>query len=261
MSEHSDVSPGGSNEEGGDPPLHAVRMSRVSLAVGSTPVYVLVHDTGVPGLTYVNVHNDERTAVDAGLTVIGRHGGRVLELSHDGARNITFEMGGETYVFDPNRMFTDAGARKSLAELGPYSDAAHRVVRAFAEEAFASFGLAPGGAVITLHNTMSGLFSARSYMDAGEYAPDVVDVALPNDGDPFDFVFVTDPGIHEALAQAGINSVLQDNERTRDDGSLSIRAVPERLLYANVEARLGHLESQIGMLLTVRSLFEERLEP
>ena len=253
--------PGASDSVGGrtvtvSNPL-TIRRTRTTLTVGSTPVDIVAHETDAPGLTYVNVHNDERTAVEAGLAVIRRHGGRVIELEHVGVRNITFPLGGTEYVFDPNRMFTDAGARKTLSDLGPFSEAALSAVRAFAEEVFESFGLARGGAVVTLHNTMSGLFSAESYLDGGEYAEDVADVALHEGADPFDFFFVTDATVHKALADAGFNSVLQDNDRTRDDGSLSIRAAREGLAYANTEARIGHLEAQIDMLLFVRTVLGE----
>ncbi len=249
--------PGGGRREAIGIP-HPIRQTRATLNVGSTPVDVVAHETDTPGLTYVNVHNDERTAVEAGLVVIGRHGGRVFELQHGGVRNITFSIDGTTYVFDPNRMFTEAGVRKTLSDLGRFSEAALQSVCAFAEEVLASFDLDRRGAVVTLHNTMSGLFSAESYRAGGEYAQDVAAVAVHDGADPFDFFFVTEGAVHEALAAAGFNSVLQDNERTRDDGSLSIRAAREGLAYANAEARLGHLEAQIDMLLFVRTLLDGR---
>lgn len=230
----------------------------MALRIGSASVDLVLHETDASGLTFINVHDDEDTSVRAALEVIGRHGGRVFELQHGDVRNITFGLDGTAYVFDPNRMFTDAGARMTLEQLGPYSDAAHRAVRTFAREVIRRIDPAASDTVITVHNTMSGQFSAASYRPGGEYGHDAADVTIHDGSDPLDFFYVTVPDLHERLSAAGFNSVLQDDEGARDDGSLSVFATRERLPYVNCEAWIGHLETQVAMLLALRGILLAR---
>src|SRR5690606_3176038 len=88
----------------------AVRSERHALRLGETTVPVVVHAAEAAGLTYLNLHDDEGTSVAAALRVVRRHGGRVVELRHTGARNVAFTVDGRAYAADPNRIFTDAGA-------------------------------------------------------------------------------------------------------------------------------------------------------
>lgn len=241
-----------------DKACFTVHVTRTTLHLGAAHVDFVVHETDAPGLTFINVHDDEQTSVEASLEVIGRHGGRVIELQHGDVRNITFKLDGTVFEFDPNRMFTDDGARASLQTHGPCSDAAHRAVRAFAEEVIRLIDPAGKDVVITVHNTMSGQFSAKSYMPGGEYGPDAAAVVIHDAVDPLDFFFVTVNALHEGLSAAGFNSVLQDDAQARDDGSLSVYATRKQLPYVNCEARIGHLEAQIRMLLALRNILGDR---
>ncbi|HSK13775.1 MAG TPA: hypothetical protein VK907_11205, partial [Phnomibacter sp.] len=75
----------------------------------------------LPGIWFVHVHEDEATAVLAATEFIDSTGqGCFMTLKHGMGRNIQFTLGGITYKFDPNRIYTDAGRRATLARLGPY---------------------------------------------------------------------------------------------------------------------------------------------
>ena len=230
---------------GGTPSLTEERRM---VALGSDSVAVVTHAANRPGLTYINVHDDENTSVQAGLDVIRRPGGRVIELQHMDRRNIVFTLDGTTYEFDPNRMFTDVGAEASLHRFGAYSDSAFAVVRRFADELIEAYDLAALSVVVTLHNNTEGTYSAKSYAEGGEYEEDAADVFIVEGSDPDDFFFVTDRGIFEKLKAGGFNVVLQDNDRATDDGSLSVFCGQHDIPYVNVEAQRGHLEAQIRML-------------
>ncbi len=219
-----------------------------SARLGADSVAVVTHRAERAGPTYINVHDDENTSVQAGLDVIRRRGGRVIELQHADRRNIIFTLDGTTYEFDPNRMFTDAGAEASLRRYGPYSEAAFAVVRRFADDLIETYDLAALSVVVTLHNNTEGDYSAKSYAEGGAYEADAADVFIVEGSDPDDFFFVTDRTLFEKLKKGGFNVVLQDNAHATDDGSLSVFCGKHGIPYVNVEARRGHLEAQIRML-------------
>ncbi len=226
----------------------AITETRTTLQVGERSVDLVVYATEAPGLTYVNVHDNEQTSVEAALQVLRARGGNVIVLKHSGERNITFTLGDSVYVFDPNRMFTDEGARRTLEDLSRYTPEAHAAVRQFAEEVLAFYNLPALTAVITLHNNTGDEYTALSYAAGGEYETDARAVFVREGSDPDDFFFVTDAGIYDALRARGFNVVLQDNEQATDDGSLSVYCGQHGLPYINAEAQHGHLRPQVAML-------------
>jgi hypothetical protein len=217
--------------------------------VGETDVQLVITE-GRPGLTFLVLHDDENTAVEAGIEVIRRHGGRLIEVRAAGERNVRFEQGGRTYAFDPNRVFTVAGARETLRRQSPSgsSAAALDAVRRFAREVVDLGFDSAAPAVVTLHNNTDGAYSANSYALGGEFATDATAMHVPLDGEPDDFFFVTDSTAYSALHDRGFSVVLQNNATVTDDGSLSVWAGRRGLPYVNVEAEHGHLEQQIEMI-------------
>ncbi|WP_412067060.1 hypothetical protein [Rubrivirga sp. IMCC43871] len=209
-------------------------------------------------LNALNLHDDESTSVDAALAVVREVGGRVVELRHSGERNLTFAVGGATFRADPNRVFTDAGRRRTLASLSTSTPAALAALEAFADSALAVYAAVSPAVVITLHNNTEDNYSARSYAAGGEYASDAAAVTIHPGSDPDDFFFVTDRALYDALAAAGFNAVLQDNDAATDDGSLSVWAARRGVPYVNVEAQHGHVEAQARM---VRALVEVLSRP
>ena len=213
---------------------------------------IVAHETGVPGLTYVNMHDDENTAVAATLGTLRRRGGRLVEVRHTGERNLSFEWEGTVYAFDPNRVFTDAGAEATLRDLGAFSEGALRVTQGFAERLLGVIDpeelRAGAGLVVTVHNNKPGYYSAKSYGRGGEHEREAVRVRPSRETAPDDFFFVTEPRHYQLLQGGSFHVVLQDNATVTDDGSLSVWAAREGLPYINVEAQHGHLREQIDML-------------
>ena len=204
------------------------------------------------GLTFVNLHDDENTSVKAALVVIDSIGGRLIELRHSGERNIRFEMSSSTYEFDPNRMFTDKGTKKSMKKFGPFSKKAHSNIRALAQHLIDSLDLRM---IVTLHNSSDENYSSLSYLD--EYKNDAAEVFINPERDPDDFFFVTTEVLFDKFKNLGYNTVLQNNATMTDDGSLSVLAGRQGIPYINVEAQHGHFDEQVEMLFTLVSVLGE----
>ena len=229
-------------------PKYEINETRTPIIIGDATVDVVVHATEAPGLTYINLHDNEDTAVEAARAVIGHYGGRIIELQHTGERNVQFGLKDSTYVFDPNRIFSDAGIAATLDTLGVYSDSAHAVVRTFADTLLSFYDLPSTDVVVTVHNNTENNYSALSYVDEGEYAVDARFTTVTDQHDPDDFFFVTDLDLYNQIRQAGFNVVLQDNAFVTDDGSLSVYAAQLGVPYVNVEARHGHHQEQVVMI-------------
>lgn len=234
---------------------HEITTTRIPLPIGDSTVDLVLHQTSLLGLTYLNLHDDENTSVRAALDVIRQHGGRVFELKHSGARNVTFELDGIKYEFDPNRMFNDQGAAASLKRFGPVSDAAISAVSSFADATLQQIMPPESNLVVTLHNNERSGYSVLSYLADGSFASEALHVHVGEGIDPDDFYFITDLDLYDQLRQADLNVVLQDNIQVTDDGSLSVWSAQHQLPYVNIEAQDGHRRSQAEMILFLHELF------
>src|SRR3954462_10172172 len=56
------------------------------------------------GITFLNVHENESTSVQAAEKFLADIGGTLVKLNHLGTRNLTFKISKRTYAIDPNRM-------------------------------------------------------------------------------------------------------------------------------------------------------------
>lgn len=88
----------------------------------------------------------------AAKTVVYWYGGSLYFLQHGGDRLITFEMNGTTYIFDPNRMFTPIGRRKTLLSYSTYSPAADAAVTALANKVLEVYRFQARRIVVAIHN-------------------------------------------------------------------------------------------------------------
>ena len=227
---------------------HEISRRVIPVQMGEAEMQVVVYDSGEPGITYLNMHDNEDTAAEAALDVIRRNGGRLIELQHTGERNVAFGLGDTTYVFDPNRMFTPRGLEATLREHGPYSAEARAAASELAAALLEAADVDTARVVITVHNNTQGQYSVLEYMDRGEYQADALFAYYDDATDPDDFFFVTNEQLYSALREAGFNVVLQDNARVTDDGSLSVFAGRRGIPYVNAEAQHGHFEEQVRML-------------
>ncbi len=229
-------------------PPYAVTTREIPVKIGDRRVEIVVHQSARPGPTYINVHDDENTAVASALARLRCCGGRLIELRHGGSRYISFRLRGVKYKFDPNRIFTDRGARATLKWLGSYSPAAWVATRRFAKRIIAVAGINSLAYVVAVHNNTRGHYSADSYIKGAGEARDAAAVYIPHGSDPDDFFFVTSHAVYTELRALGrFPIVLQNNAHATDDGSLSIYAAKHGIICFTVEAQEGHLQRQAEM--------------
>ncbi len=227
------------------------------LRIGDTEIEV--DSTAKPGsqFLFVNLHDDENTGVQAGLKVLEKWGGRLVELRHSGHRDVSFRLEGTEYRVDPNRIFTPSGVRATLLSRSRYSPSAAATVSQFAAGLLELYGVERAEAVIALHNNSPEKYSAQSYAAGGEFSRDAEDVSIRAGSDPDDFFFVTERVVFDALKARGYNTVLQDNRQVSDDGSLSVYCGKSNVRYINVEAEAGHLTEQTRMISDLLGVLRE----
>lgn len=230
-----------------------------NVAVGDQTVELRTW-TGGPGHWFVNLHDDENTSVDAALWYIRKRGGRVIELAHDGTRNVTFGLGSTKHAVDPNRIYTDAGRAATLESLSEYSEAANEATKALSDAVVGRINDANPTWVVALHNNTDESYSLKSYLPEGPYLGDARAVHHGFDMDPDDFYFVTDEKLYRALAMKNLNVVLQNNDGVTDDGSLSVYCARAGIRYVNVEAQHGHERTQRRMIVRLLRALPD-LEP
>jgi hypothetical protein len=217
------------------------------------------------GLTYFAPHYSETTAPEAAQTVIDRNGGKVAWLVHGDEhrpkRNVSFVLEGARFEFDPNRMFTEVGARKSLAMFSNTNTRNELFSRAvdqvnnFATALLSNNNyylhptMAQGKVVVGIHNNHGG-YSVESYKPGGEYHKEIErngGYYYNQNGHPGNFFYTTSEAIFEVLKQNKFSVVLQTAKPT-DDGSLSVYCGTHNVDYINVEAELSERDAQTLMI-------------
>jgi len=193
----------------------------------------------------INVNENEVTSISAALGILKEYGGKFIYLNHTGSRNIRFNLNGKFFEFDPNRIFTLAGIKKTLNNLGNYSSEAEQVVNEFAKFIIKEI-TKDSLYVIAVHNNSDDSYSADSYN--GSYKQDAKKININKSEDPDDFFFVVRESDFEYLKLKGYNVILQDNENVRDDGSLSVYCGKNNIPYINVETQEGKYKKQFQMI-------------
>ncbi|MDP3268856.1 MAG: protein tyrosine phosphatase [Legionella sp.] len=202
---------------------------------------VIIQQIKGKGKTYVHVHHNEQTALRAAKIVINKQGGSLITLIHSGGRNIVFHLNNQRYEFDPNRIYTDTGIKKTLTQYSSYSPAAHQEVKKLANSIKQ---ILPPGKVIAVHNNSS--YSLKDYLPGHQLAHDAKALYMSPDNYYRNFYLVTKIKDYLRLKMEGFNGILQKPAAT-DDGSLSIYLAKRE--YINVEAGYDQLQAQVNMLL------------
>lgn len=221
--------------------------------VGDRKIAVKTFRYGTGGKNViVNLHHNEITALDAAHKVLSVSEGVLVHIENGNDRIISFRQGNRTFRFDPNRIFTEAGIRKTLAKLSErVTPEAIKAVRKFA--AYLKSKLpASAAVVIAVHNNEDGDLSVDSYTKNGDLKREAAQVHVVEKHDADNFFLTTDLSLFRKLKSLGYNVILQHNKRASDDGSLSIYFGLKKKKYVNVEAEFGQLavqEEMIGVLL------------
>lgn len=218
--------------------LNPVYAQQISLHVGDERVTIQQYRHGY-GKAFVHLHQNETTALKAAKMIIKREGGRLLTLIHSGQRNIVFHLRHKRYEFDPNRIFTEIGIKKTLMQFGNYSQEAHQEVKVLADKIKS---LLPPGKIIAVHNNRS--YSFKDYLPGHSLETEAEALSFC-DVNYRNFFLVTQQRDYDRLKNLKFNSVRQ-TKMPDDDGSLSIYLAQRQ--YINVEAGYDQLEAQVKML-------------
>lgn len=216
-----------------------VHATTYPVKLGDQTVFLQCEQHGT-GKAFIHLHQNERTALKAAYAVIKSEGGSVLTLKHHGRRNVVFHLNRVKYEFDPNRIFSDIGIRKTLKQFGHYSPEAHALVAKLANAIKARL---PDTKIIAVHNNEA--YSLRDYYPGKESASDARALHINRDHFYRNFYLVTQQDDYLRLSTLKFNSVWQASRPT-DDGSLSVYLSDKR--YVNVEAGYDQLATQIRML-------------
>ncbi len=222
--------------------------------LGNTDVRLIRYDFDSLPVVWFNMHDDENTAVRAARRAVEH--GQLWEIRHPGGRNIRFRLHGRRYGFDPNRIYTPEGRKKTLREFSrTYSAEADSAVARFAR--FLIRQVADDAAlVVALHNNTRGKYSVKSYLPGARYAGDAAEVHLASGTDPDDFFYCADSLLFRRLAAAGWNALLQNNDSVSDDGSLSVYCGRNGIRYVNIEAQRGHRRVQQRMIMDLQRVLD-----
>ncbi len=209
------------------------------MRLGDTTVVIQQKRHG-KGKAFIHLHQNETTALRAAKVVVQAKGGSVLTLIHPGERNIVFCLQRKQYEFDPNRIFTDVGIKKTLLQFGHYTPTAHAEVKKLALKIKM---LLPKGKIIAVHNNRS--YSLKDYFPGHGLANDAQALNVNAQRHYRNFYLVTKKNDYLRLKQLNFNSIWQALNAT-DDGSLSVYLADSD--YINVEAGYDQLAAQIKML-------------
>ncbi len=217
---------------------------RLSIAfkVGSNTIPVTVLQYGPPnGIVCINVHDNEGASVAGASAVLELIGGTLIKIENYRQRVIRFKLKGVSYGFDPNRIYSRIGIEQTLRDNKRSSKAAIDEIEKFGKNILA---LIPDttSCVIALHNNTNEAFSIKSYMSGGNRQKDAKAVYASDLQDIDDIVLTTDSLLFQKMADSGYNSIWQDNERARKDGSLSIHYGEKSRRYINIETEHGKIE-------------------
>ena len=246
-----------------------------TITLGQDTVQLIIYEQKGGDHVFIHVHENETASLQAGLQALSKYGGKLVTLAHsfDGTknRNVTFRLGKNQYVFDPNRIFTkDMSVLTGSISLvkgkgkvdGQITGIADRLAKAIWNE------LEGYPLIIALHNNKNmpaqyktrwlfwkhiepESYSITSYVrkfdqssDSGMSCSDIyINPSINNS----EFFIVTQRADFDLLYRLRYNAVLQ-NQNPVDDGSLSVFAAKKGIRYINAEAKHGRVSEQSAML-------------
>ena len=232
-----------------DPPDRGSALSHVTRTfhLGEEKVWVHSYERAGSGLTFVNLHDNENTAAQAAKAFLREHGGRLVELQHGRGREVVVRLAGTLYRFDPNRMFSDHGLRKSMEYYHSLNHETFASASRFAQELTQIIDIRSGQTIIAVHNNTEGKLTIHDYKPGELYGRDTRRVHVEPNRDPDDYYFVSSPAHFQALSSAGYSvALMSDSPPNR--GTLGIYSRAKGANYILVEAQHGHLYEQVEML-------------
>lgn len=216
--------------------------------LGDRAIPIIVVQYGdVKDIVCINLHANEGSSVQAARSVLESKGGTLIKIENNQQRIIRFRLKGVYYSFDPNRMFSRIGIQQTLRNNRRTSPQAIDEIEKFA---LRLLSLIPDttSCVIALHNNTEGAFSIKSYLPGNDRQSDARAVYADSLQDIDDIILTTDSLLYQKMADNGYNSIWQDNDNAKKDGSLSIFYGERKKRYINIETQHGKVSQYIIML-------------
>lgn len=210
-----------------------------------------------PGLSFLVLHDDENTGAETAHAFCDTAGGSIVELQYGNERNITFGYKRTKFSFDPNQMFNNAGAYRTLRKYSVNKPGGEVIsmVRALALEVLNAYKPDSLGYIVTLHNNTDERFSIASYQNDPLLKGVADSVFINQETDEDDFILVTEPAFFNYLKARSVNTVLQSEHAK--DGSLSVYAQTNKIPYVNIEVQDGHYQEHLRLIQVVNTMFNE----
>ena len=231
--------------------------SSMAIPLGSTKIIINVSQYGNDtSIVLINLHSNESTSVKAAVELLSSKGGKLIKLENNDQRLVKFSLKNVEYEFDPNRIFTKVGMRHTLRQHKNISKPAIAEVEKFAATILKMIP-STTNCVIALHNNTDGNFSIKSYMSGSSNQSDAKAVYQNKQVDIDDFILTTNKLLYEQMANQKFNSVLQNNKKAKDDGSLSVYMGWRDRKYINIETEHGKEKEYYEMLLSLFNILQE----
>lgn len=237
----------------------AERVVTFSLPGKQVPVKILQYGDRTD-LVCINLHSNEDASVKAAMTVLEKHGGTLIKIENNRQRVIRFRLKGVNYSFDPNRIFSAAGIDQTLRENSRVNIAAAAEIEKFATMLLSMLS-DTNACVVALHNNTENAFSVKTYQEGGQRQKDAKAVYANESQDVDDIILTTDSLLYAHMAEAGYNSIWQDNENARKDGSLSIYFGEAGRRYINIETQHGKVDQYAEMFEKLLEILQKLKQP
>jgi hypothetical protein len=235
------------------------RMETVIQVGDSTIRIVQQFGSSDDNILFINVHEDEETSIRVVETFSQTMELNFIRLSHLGNRNFVYSHRGKRYEIDPNRIFTSKGRKATLKKHGKFSFRAARMAKLLATGLLSSIE-EEKHVVIAMHNNTDVNYSIKSYQKGGDESENTKKVHVSEDWDADDFIYTTVDEYYEKFKAAGLNVILQDNDKCINDGSLSVWCGQRNIPYINIEAQKGHFEEQMKLTRKVLVILGKNIE-
>jgi hypothetical protein len=218
--------------------------------LGETLHRLLHYQNGSHSSLLVRVHGNEKDAGEVGVKWVQEQGGLFVDVDNP-TREINFKLNDINIQFDPNRVFSITGIKKTLqeyeslcnqdvvAEIGKFQQALLKQCE-------------KANAIVALHNNED--FNIHYYGASGENALACDKLHINNSLNPHNFIIVTQLSDFRLLKELNLSVVLECQHPTQDSGSLSEYCLKHNVRYFNIEAQFGCFQEQWEMLSGVMKL-------
>lgn len=224
----------------------------VPIWLPSSGVQILCHTAdSLDSTIYLNLHENEQTSIKAVKNFSENYPLNFFYLNHDQTRRAHFIVEGDSCSFDPNRIYTKKGIRKTLKDGGKNNRQARQITKIVSDSVLEI--TSHYNTIVSLHNNTPDNYSIYSYMPDSSESQNTAKLYINPEMDPDDFIYTTDESIYEFLVEQQINVILQDNRKYVNDGSLSVYCGKNDISYLNIETEHGHLDMQLILLFIIHN--------